>query len=463
MVFDAHKNFAYSTVDVVPSPADSGTSLTVASGEGSRLPTPPFNATVWPVNTIPTPLNAEIIRVTNITGDVLTIIRAQEGTSARTILQSDAIAATHTSKNQTDVENAFATIALNDLSDVVIATPVVDQVIKYNGTNWINGSISTVNGGSGVDFFYSDVASDISTYGILQKNPDPAAETDDSVVCNNNKVLMEAYASPSTGLGGTQIDAGVWTFDIWAYVSMLNLASSIDIDIYKRTSGGTETLLFTVNSGTITATSLASVTLYTIASVQQAFSINSTDRLVAKVSGKTSNITDTTVHFVHGGTTHYSHFNTPLVIRHNDLAGLQGGTSGQYNHLTNAELTVVDATSGSNTGDQTFIPPRTNTVTSSATPTIVTATTDEFTITALAAAITSMTTNLNTTGIVNGQKLIIRIKDNGTARAITWGTSFASRGAILPVITVLGKYLYVGLIWNSTTTTFDCVSVVQET
>jgi hypothetical protein len=84
-----------------------------------------------------------------------------------------------------------------------------------------------------------------------------------------------------------------------------------------------------------------------------------------------------------------------------------------------------------------------------------------FTITALAAAITSMTSGL--TGTPHpGQKLIIRILDNGTARAITWGSSFASRGATLPTTTTLSKYLYVGLIYNSTTSTWDCVAVSQE-
>jgi len=104
---------------------------------------------------------------------------------------------------------------------------------------------------------------------------------------------------------------------------------------------------------------------------------------------------------------------------------------------------------------------RTTTEASSATPTINTDNTDIHTITALAAAITSFTTNLSGTP-VNGQKLIIRIKDNGTARAITWGASFTSRGATLPTTTVLGKYHYIGLIWNSTASTWDCVAAVVE-
>jgi len=37
---------------------------------------------------------------------------------------------------------------------------------------------------------------------------------------------------------------------------------------------------------------------------------------------------------------------------HNSLAGLQGGTTDEYYHLTSAQKTVVDNTSGTNTGDQ---------------------------------------------------------------------------------------------------------------
>jgi len=122
-----------------------------------------------------------------------------------------------------------------------------------------------------------------------------------------------------------------------------------------------------------------------------------------------------------------------------------------------------DATKNSATATLTNkrVNPRTSTVASSATPTINTDTTDIFTITALAADITSMTSSLSGTP-VNGQKLIIRILDNGTARAITWGASFASRGATLPTTTVLSKYLYIGLIYNSTAAVWDCVAFSQE-
>ena len=104
---------------------------------------------------------------------------------------------------------------------------------------------------------------------------------------------------------------------------------------------------------------------------------------------------------------------------------------------------------------------RVNTVVSSATPSINTDTTDVFTITALAANITSFTTNLSGTPI-DGQQLTIRILDNGTARTITWGSSFISSGATLPTTTTASKYLYVGFIYNSARSKWDCVSLSQE-
>ena len=106
MSFDAHKNFAYSTVATAPSPASSGTSLVVASGDGSKFPAVPFNATVWPASSQPTTANAEIVRVTNVSTDTFTITRTQESTSARTIVVGDQIAATITAKTLTDVETA---------------------------------------------------------------------------------------------------------------------------------------------------------------------------------------------------------------------------------------------------------------------------------------------------------------------------------------------------------------------
>ena len=82
---DALKNFAYSLVATAPSPATSGTSLVVTSGQGTLFPAAPFDATVWPAGSQPTSTNAEIVRVTAVSTDTFTITRAQYGTTAQSI------------------------------------------------------------------------------------------------------------------------------------------------------------------------------------------------------------------------------------------------------------------------------------------------------------------------------------------------------------------------------------------
>lgn len=100
--------------------------------------------------------------------------------------------------------------------------------------------------------------------------------------------------------------------------------------------------------------------------------------------------------------------------------------------------------------------------TSSATPTINTDNTDCHQITALAVAITSFTTNLSGTP-TDGQELDIEILDNGTARAITWGTSFASTSSgTLPTTTTLSKWLYVKLRYSSSRSKWLCLAVANE-
>lgn len=104
MTVDAHKNFAYGTVLTAPSPAASGTSLVLNSGQGALMPAVPFNVTIWPTAVQPTAANAEIARVTAISTDTLTITRTQEGFGPRTVIVGDQVSATITKKTLIDAE-----------------------------------------------------------------------------------------------------------------------------------------------------------------------------------------------------------------------------------------------------------------------------------------------------------------------------------------------------------------------
>lgn len=62
----------------------------------------------------------------------------------------------------------------------------------------------------------------------------------------------------------------------------------------------------------------------------------------------------------------------------------------------------------------------------------------------------------------NGQILIIRIKDNGTNRALTYGSNFRGGTLTLPSTTTTGQTLSMQFVYNSTDTKFDLVGFVSN-
>ncbi len=112
MAYQNHADLAYATVAVPPSPASSGTTLTLASGLGALFPSANFTITVYPpfnpnVPVNPLHSNAEICLCTSRTGDVLTIVRAQSTTSAKNIGVGWQVAVTAASIIFTDIENSI--------------------------------------------------------------------------------------------------------------------------------------------------------------------------------------------------------------------------------------------------------------------------------------------------------------------------------------------------------------------
>jgi hypothetical protein len=114
MSVDAHKNFGISAVATAPTPALSGTTLNVTTGEGALFPAVPFNVVVWPAGSSPTSANAEILRVTSKgTGDDWTVTRTQESSSSRAIGLGDQVSAAITAKTLTDVEDRAVGIGVS--------------------------------------------------------------------------------------------------------------------------------------------------------------------------------------------------------------------------------------------------------------------------------------------------------------------------------------------------------------
>lgn len=104
------------------------------------------------------------------------------------------------------------------------------------------------------------------------------------------------------------------------------------------------------------------------------------------------------------------------------------------------------------------ITPRVISTTDDATAVIDVALTDVYQLTAVANA-----TTFSTTGSpVDGQRMMIRFKDAGVAKGLTWDAVFAVIGVTLPTTTVAGKWHYVGVVYNSTSSKWDVLAVAVQ-
>lgn len=103
---------------------------------------------------------------------------------------------------------------------------------------------------------------------------------------------------------------------------------------------------------------------------------------------------------------------------------------------------------------------RVNSVTSSATPTPNADTDDVYLLLALAEAATF---GAPTGTPTHGQPLIIRIKDNGTARTLAFNAVYRfSSDLAAPTTTIINKTMYLGFIYNFTDTKWDCVAKLDN-
>lgn len=142
-----------------------------------------------------------------------------------------------------------------------------------------------------------------------------------------------------------------------------------------------------------------------------------------------------------------------------------GGTPTLYYYhaatIPSATTTLI-GTADTATLTNKRITPRIGTVASASTITPTSDASDQYNVTALAVPATFAVPSGTPT---DGQKLIIRILDNGTARALTWTTTaggYRVVGTVLPTTTIASKTTYVGCIYNSAAARWDVVAVSTQ-
>lgn len=135
--------------------------------------------------------------------------------------------------------------------------------------------------------------------------------------------------------------------------------------------------------------------------------------------------------------------------------------TGVVTALGNNTNTASGFPTGSGTATLTNkrIDPRTSGSASTATLTPDISSFDQYNLTAQAVG---LTVAAPTGTPVDGNRLVIRILDNGTAQTISWNATYTVIGVTLPTTTTANKMIYVGCIYNSTNTRWDVVAVATQ-
>ena len=344
-----------------------------------------------------------------------------------------------------------AQAAINSLAGAVTS----GSYLRGNGTNVV---MSTIQAG------------DVPT--LNQNTTGTASNVTGTVAVANGGTGGTTQAAGRTGLGATTIGSNLFTLTNPGAITFPrfnadNTVSSLDAATFRTaigagTGAGTVTSVGgtgTVNGLTLTGTVTSSGNL-TLGGTLSGVS------LTTAVTG--------TLPIANGGTgstaTAYCSLTTNVS---GILPAANGGTNNAFFQVSgpatstktytfpNENMTVVGTTQ-TQTLTSKRVTPRIDTVASAATITPTGDSSDQYTVTALATAATIAAPSGTPT---DGQKLVIRIKDNGTARALTWTTTsgaYRACGVTLPTTTVISKVVYIGCIYNSQDLFWDVIAVAQQ-
>ena len=452
--------------------------------------------------------------------------------------------------------SASINIPIDNLSDVTITSPTVNQLLGYNGTHWANTNAVTASAGKGVVLYNATPVITAAGAGndvaILSLPSIPVTTAEQTVSGSATSNTVEFSAFVTEGLGRTVIDAGVWDFTTFTGVTLgIGASATLTRQVYTAIPFVTGTVTTTGTGTTRTATASAGTPFATAAIVASStntdasylqtpnglyqISVRTSDTVVtiitptgysneSAVAGTvwkklfgitTPDITyiyptigqidvlttqpsyaitaatkigilgfltasggagTATIYITYNGTTRNTHVNSPLANLHNDLAGLQGGSSDQYYHSTAAEYT--------GTGTGVFVRATSPTLVTPAlgTPTALVGTNISGTATAFTAS--NVTTNANLTGpitsvgnatsiasqtgtgstfVVNTSPVLVTpnlgtpsagvlTSCTGTATGLTAGTATTANGVAAGV--VAGKMIYDRFTATALQTTF---------
>ena len=160
-------------------------------------------------------------------------------------------------------------------------------------------------GGGGGQLFYLNLSQSQGSNRLLSTTGSTASEQTTGVTINNG-VTGSIASFQSQPLNITLLPGGIWSFYLHSYKQNNNASFNIFVEVYKRTSGGTQTLLFSTDPTPVTTNS-PNPSMQLSDSYFSGTTLLVSDSIVATVRATNTSNQSHTITLVTEGSTHYSY------------------------------------------------------------------------------------------------------------------------------------------------------------
>jgi hypothetical protein len=196
-----------------------------------------------------------------------------------------------------------------------------------------SGALSTITGlggsGGGGQVYFLNLSNTQTPYKEFSPVATTAAQqTTGTSISSGVTSTLASFLSPVGYPSVNLLPAGIWSFYLHTYKTNVGDSFTSYAQVYKRTSGGTETLLFSTDPATVDGVSPTPRMLLTDV-YYSGTSLNLTDRILVVIKGTNNGTSTSTLTLVTEGSLYYSYCTTTF----------GGGTSnyttgGTYNAST---------------------------------------------------------------------------------------------------------------------------------
>ena len=160
-------------------------------------------------------------------------------------------------------------------------------------------------GSGGGQIFYLNLSQSQNGNRLLSTTGSTASEQSTGVTINNG-VTGTISSFQSQPLNTTLLPGGIWSFYLHSYKENTNASFNIFVEVYKRTSGGTETLLFATDPTPVTTNS-PNPSMQLSDGYFSGTSLSVSDGVVAVVRATNTDNQPHIITLVTEGSTHYSY------------------------------------------------------------------------------------------------------------------------------------------------------------